>query len=33
MLAEEIEELGKGEKQFEIIYFPGKIPQRTKLSL
>jgi len=26
MLAGEIEELGKGEKQFEIIYFPGKIP-------
>ena len=29
MLPEEIEELGSGEKQFDMVYFAGDIPSRT----
>lgn len=33
MLPEEIEELGPGEKQFDMVYYPGNIPERTPQDL
>jgi hypothetical protein len=33
MLKEEIAELGPGEKQFDMVYYPGNIPERTPLDL